>query len=265
LSSEYIQFRILYILYDKIESEGNSRDIRVDELINDPELNYLDPKTVSIEIEFLAGKNFILGSSRTGQSPFQYVKILSEGIGIIRHVMKDYPLTLRDNADKEYKQKYNQISATQNLKGKRLEIFGWIKDHVGDFEDYLEKTNAISVNPIPYSPTKPQVGNTYNIHTGNVFQNIENSTIVNDSSIKNAFNKLGSDKETGESLMEIAEFIDKSGNLGAGAIFDGFVGELNKEKPDKSRLEKFWSGIETVLPTVTSVSNAASKIISLFT
>jgi hypothetical protein len=159
LSSEYIQFRILYILYDKFESEGNSRDVRVNEVFDDPELNYLQGKTVSIEVEYLAGKNFIRGSSRNGQSPFQYVKILSDGVEIIRYIMRDYPLTLMDSSDKEYKQKYNQISATQNLKGKRLEIFGFIKDHVEHFEGYLEKTRAISINPIPYSPSKPQVQN----------------------------------------------------------------------------------------------------------
>lgn len=100
--------------------------------------------------------------------------------------MRDYPIFLREIGDEECKQKYDHISATKNEKGKRLEIFAFIQDHVQDFEAYLVKTRAISLNPIPYSMINPQVGNTYNIHTGNVFQNIENSNIVNDSSIKNA-------------------------------------------------------------------------------
>lgn len=64
--------------------------------------------------------------------------------------------------------------------------------------------------------------------------------------------------------MKIAEYIDKSGDLAAGALLNSFADELNKQTPDKSRLEKLWSGIERVLPTVTSVTSAANKIISLF-
>lgn len=95
--------------------------------------------------------------------------------------------------------------------------------------------------------------------------NIQNSTIVNRSSIQNAFNKLeASDKQTSEAFVKLADFIDKSGDPDAGTLFNGLSDELTKSTADKSRLKSLWSGIEKMLPTITTVAGTATKIVQLF-
>ncbi len=101
---------------------------------------------------------------------------------------------------------------------------------------------------------------------GDSFENINNTTIVNRSLVQNSFNKLKRDydAEVSQALLQIADFIQKSNDPAAAALFDKFNEELNKPQPEKSILTKIWSGIETVLPSITSISDVASKIIPLF-
>lgn len=162
MSPEYIQFTILHILYDYFIAAGESKDTRVSQVIDNAELNYLDDITVSAEIDYLAGKKFIMGSSSTGQSPYSWIKISSSGIDIIRFILRHYPLFLSQLEDAQCKQKCKLISAIKTEKGRRLEIYGFINDKPNYFEDFLEKTNAISLTPIPYIPSKTQIRNEAN-------------------------------------------------------------------------------------------------------
>lgn len=241
---------------------GYSKDIRASEVIDNPELNHFDRKTVSVEIDYLAGKKFIMGSSSTGQSPYDWLKISAEGVEIIRSILEDYPNLMKDRGDEESRWKYDQILATRDEIGRRREIYADIKNHLEDLEDYLVKTRGISVNPIAYNSTKPESGNIYNTYTGDVFQNIQNSNIVSRSSIENAFNKLNpSDQETRDALVKVAEFINRSEDPAAGALFNNFADELTKPSPDKTRLSKFWTAIEKLLPTINTVAGILSKTV----
>ena len=89
-----------------------------------------------------------------------------------------------------------------------------------------------------------------------VFGNVTNANIINKSTIQNAFNKVKSehDEETSKALIKIAEFIEKSNEPAAGALFNSLTDELNKPQPDKSKLKSFWSGIQNVLPSIVSIS-----------
>jgi hypothetical protein len=103
--------------------------------------------------------------------------------------------------------------------------------------------------------------------TGDGFKDITGSTIINESLIKDSFNKVQSEyrnEEAGKALIEIAGFIEKSGDPAAGALFDNFNQELNKPQSEKSKLKKFWEGIEKVLPSIGTAADAVSKITSLF-
>ena len=139
MHSEYIQFIILHILYDKFESTGSSQDIRTNEVLGSPDLNYLGSKTISAEIDYLAGQKtpIIIGSSSTGHSPYSWLRISSEGVKIIRDIMKNYPLYLNSIDDQECKQLYTQVAAMQNKTGERLEIYGFIIRKPKYFEDFL--------------------------------------------------------------------------------------------------------------------------------
>lgn len=98
---------------------------------------------------------------------------------------------------------------------------------------------------------------------GDSFENITNSTIINKSSLQNAFNRLKNeiDEETANSLVRIAKEIEKANDPAASGLFGNFTEELSKPNPDKGRLKSFWTGLERILPTV---ADLAGKIIPLF-
>jgi len=84
--------------------------------------------------------------------------------------------------------------------------------------------------------------------------------------VENSFNKVKKeyDDETSKALVKVAEFIEKSKDPAAGALFNSFTEELNKPEPDKSRLKSFWSGIQNNLPSIVSISESVAKIVTLF-
>jgi len=104
------------------------------------------------------------------------------------------------------------------------------------------------------------------IYMGDIFKNINNATIINKSIVKDSFNKV--EKEHGEevakALLQIGEFIENSGHLPAGILFDKFNEELNKNQPEKATLKKIWEGIEKTLPTIATISEMIAKIAPLF-
>ncbi|MGC2382051.1 MAG: hypothetical protein WA631_02950, partial [Nitrososphaeraceae archaeon] len=105
-----------------------------------------------------------------------------------------------------------------------------------------------------------------NIFMGDIFENIRDSTIVNKSLITESFNKLKAEhgEETASALTQVAEFIAKSNNHAAGVMFNNFSEELNKVRPDKSRLKSLWNGVEKLLPSIATISGAVAKIVTLF-
>ncbi|WP_342726082.1 hypothetical protein AAFG07_03795 [Bradyrhizobium sp. B097] len=105
------------------------------------------------------------------------------------------------------------------------------------------------------------------IFMGDVFSNIQNSTIVNRSTVESAFNKTKSEsgEETASILLKVAEFVAKSGNKEAGELLDQFNEELSKPQPRKSLLKRSWDGLLAALPTITTVAGAATAIAKLFT
>lgn len=62
LSSEYIQFTVLNLLYDKFKSRQNAWTI-VNELLDNDELNYLNKNDVATEIDYLAEEKILTGGS----------------------------------------------------------------------------------------------------------------------------------------------------------------------------------------------------------
>jgi hypothetical protein len=107
-----------------------------------------------------------------------------------------------------------------------------------------------------------------NITTGDIFKNIDNATIINKSNIRQAINKLKSerDEEFGEALLKVGEFIERSRNVSAGALLDKFNEELStNSQPDKSNLKHYWSSIASILPTIAQISESVAKISALFT
>jgi len=64
--------------------------------------------------------------------------------------------------------------------------------------------------------------------------------------------------------MQIAEFIEESGNKEAGELFDSFNNEIKEPEPKKSMLKSLWGGIEKALPAITTLSEAVVKVVTIF-
>jgi hypothetical protein len=104
------------------------------------------------------------------------------------------------------------------------------------------------------------------IEIENYFSDIEGSTIVVDSIVKNSFNRVkeAHSEEIARALLEIADYVNRSGNKDAGVLFNTFGEELSKSAPRKPVLRTIWNGILEVLPDVSKLAEAVTKIGTLF-
>lgn len=102
---------------------------------------------------------------------------------------------------------------------------------------------------------------------GDKFEQISNSTIINRSSVENAFNQTKErvNEETADALVEIAEVVEKSNNIAAGSLLNNFMDEVKSKEPDKSKLRQYWDALVSVLPSIATLATACSKIAVLFT
>jgi hypothetical protein len=84
---------------------------------------------------------------------------------------------------------------------------------------------------------------------GDHFENIHGSTIVTHSELTSSLNHLqqrfGTD--TRDALQQMADFIIRTDNAAAGAIFQNFSNEVKKDQPKKHLLQECWDGIMKVL------------------
>jgi hypothetical protein len=101
---------------------------------------------------------------------------------------------------------------------------------------------------------------------GDVFAGIHNSTVINKSFVKDAFNKVQSevDQATADALLKVAEEVGRSGNQEAGQLLDQFNEELAKPQPRKGLLKRSWDALVQVLPTVSAIAGAAGAIARLY-
>ena len=84
--------------------------------------------------------------------------------------------------------------------------------------------------------------------------------------VTESFNKVKAeyDEETANALAEVTKFIAGSNNPAVGAVFNDFSNELKMAEPDKSKLKSLWNGVETLLPSIATISGAVAKIATLF-
>jgi hypothetical protein len=101
---------------------------------------------------------------------------------------------------------------------------------------------------------------------GDKFENITNSTIINRSHVERAFNRTEARQgdEVASAILEIAQLIDQSENVAAGAVFDQFITEVDKDQPDKSKLRQYWDGLVAILPSIVTLAEAGGAIARLF-
>jgi hypothetical protein len=100
----------------------------------------------------------------------------------------------------------------------------------------------------------------------NYFSGIQGSTIVVDSLVEKSFNKLKSERseEVAHALLQIANYVNKSNKPDAGAILNSFNEEIAKPEPQKPVLKSLWRGLLEILPDITTMAEAVSKVTSIF-
>ena len=100
---------------------------------------------------------------------------------------------------------------------------------------------------------------------GDKFENISNSTIVNRSSVQSALNSqtVSGHPELAEALQKIADLVERSQNVAAGALFNGLAEEIKKPTPQKTIIHQCWDGLVKVVPDVAKLAGAAAAIARL--
>jgi hypothetical protein len=100
---------------------------------------------------------------------------------------------------------------------------------------------------------------------GDTFSNISNSTVVNRSTVSQAFNVAQAryDEETAQTLARIAEAVAASENKDAGEALDMLNEELTKDAPRSSILKLAWDGLVTALPPIAKIAGASAAIAKL--
>jgi hypothetical protein len=101
---------------------------------------------------------------------------------------------------------------------------------------------------------------------GDKFERIQNATIINRSTVIDAFNAVKNDldPETADVLLQIAEMVERSENQAAASLFDGFNEELTKKNQDNCKLRQYWDGLVAVLPAIATLGESISKIVRIF-
>lgn len=101
---------------------------------------------------------------------------------------------------------------------------------------------------------------------GDKFEGISHSTVINRSSIENAFNttNIPVDGETQKTLIAITEAVEKSQNEAAQLLWQSFIEELKSQEPRKSKLRACWEGVLAILPSVSTLVSSVAKIAPLF-
>jgi len=145
---------------------------------------------------------------------------------------------------------------------------------VGDFDEVFQHFK----NPIEF-PLSSILGGQYDarivqfysealrievnqeIVKGDKFENVQNSTIINRSKLREAqFAIQSHGKDVGDVLDKVAAIVEASRNAAAISLFDNLVGEFQKPEPSKSVLKQFWIGLTKLLPDIAKIAGAAAKI-----
>jgi hypothetical protein len=103
------------------------------------------------------------------------------------------------------------------------------------------------------------------VHMGDVFQGISNSTIVSRSKVEGAFNRLqnSGQGESAKLLVEIGKHVSDSNNAAAGVVYSQMTEELSKPSNDKGVLKSYWDGLVAIIPPLAKLSAEVIKAFAI--
>jgi len=105
------------------------------------------------------------------------------------------------------------------------------------------------------------------MNMGDTFEHITDSTIVNRSIVKAAFNVVNEKygQEVADALREISKHIEAEGDAVGIELWNNFNQELAKGEHSKPLLKVIWDGICQAVPTISTLVAACARIVKLFT
>jgi hypothetical protein len=103
------------------------------------------------------------------------------------------------------------------------------------------------------------------VHMGDIYQDISNSTIVSRSKVEGAFNRLqdGGQGESARLLVEIGKRVSDAGNPAAGGVYNQMADEISKPMHDTSIIKSCWDGLVAILPPLASLSAEVIKAFAI--
>jgi hypothetical protein len=151
-------------------------------------------------------------------------------------------------------------------------IFGDFDEQYAWFEEPVEFTLADvaagTCDPGRIMAYARYYGMTINIKEfvmGDSFSTISNTTIISRSVVTNSLNRAESqNQEVKKAILEVVDFINRSGSREAGEQFETFVEEASKSSPKKSVLASLWNGTVAALPAISQLAGVAETIHKLF-
>ena len=101
---------------------------------------------------------------------------------------------------------------------------------------------------------------------GGNFENISNSTVINESHLSNALNTVQSQygSDVKNALTEISTHIKRYNEVNSGNLLDGFNKELCDTTPNQAVLTTLWDALVRTLPDVSKVSTAIATVTKIF-
>jgi hypothetical protein len=149
MSDRYIQYRILYSLYDNYYS-GQPYGVDIKNLLQDESLGYIHQTILVGEIMYLEDSK-LLERKRVshGVDAIIQVKITAKGIDIVNEILDMYHKYLENKEHMDLQGAYNNISAIPDLLGKRRATNFYIRKRSDLFRNFLRTTNIFAKLLIP--------------------------------------------------------------------------------------------------------------------
>lgn len=189
--------------------------------------------------------------------------------------------------DNPYGKLWSYCSFSPSNNESLYEAVDWLKDYARRFEenpvflnDFDEYTDHFS-DPVEFPLrllgkgsidwtklqyyNKPNPTSTRFALTGEVQIAETSFTNIDKSFVANAFSKINDEygEDIARALLQIAEFVEKSGDYAIGKLLDDFNKELLEQKPQKDKLQSIWSGIERINPAAAQMTDAVSRLMLL--
>lgn len=116
----------------------------------------------------------------------------------------------------------------------------------------------------PASRTEVSIGRLINM--GDFIQAGSNSIVINRSLLSNSLNKVREEvgSEVADAISAVADEVQGSNNSDAAELFDEFNRELQSDTPRKLLLKTLFEGVTKAAPTISSLTDATTKIAGLF-